>query len=186
MDNVWYYAEGNKSVGPVSLADLTAILSRVSNAKDVLVWREGLSNWEKAQNVRELVSVVVRPPPINLPTSHSGANVGKSQKSTEPLLAVDSAHVRKITNPQYLIYKAKIANSILILYLTIFLSPMLSQAYLIDQLRSLVIQYGYGHVPMQLIPTWIDFIDTAVQITSVCWYFILLACIMYCFSLASG
>jgi hypothetical protein len=51
MSDVWYYAEGEKSVGPLSLADLTAILSRVSNAKDVLVWRDGFEQWQRAATV---------------------------------------------------------------------------------------------------------------------------------------
>ena len=70
MSDVWYYAEGDKSVGPLPLADLTAILSRVSNAKDVLVWRDGFSNWVKAENVPELASHVMKlqpPLPIYLP-----------------------------------------------------------------------------------------------------------------------
>jgi hypothetical protein len=42
MSDVWYYAEGDKSVGPLTLTQLKTILSRVSDAKDVLVWRDGL------------------------------------------------------------------------------------------------------------------------------------------------
>src|SRR2546423_140895 len=64
MENVWHYAEGSKSVGPISVADLTTILSRVSNAKDVLVWRDGFSNWEKAENVPELAAFAIKPPPL--------------------------------------------------------------------------------------------------------------------------
>ena len=70
MSDVWYYAEGQKSVGPLSLADLTAILSRVSNAKDVLVWRDGFEQWQRAATVAELAAFVNRPPkPPPLPPS---------------------------------------------------------------------------------------------------------------------
>jgi len=64
MDDIWYYAEGDKSVGPLSLADLTAILSRLSNAKNTFVWRDGFSSWVKAENVPELVRHVIKPPPL--------------------------------------------------------------------------------------------------------------------------
>lgn len=64
MDNIWYYAEGDKSVGPISLSDLTAVLSRISNAKNVLVWRDGFSGWEKTEKVPELAPYVIKPPPL--------------------------------------------------------------------------------------------------------------------------
>jgi hypothetical protein len=67
MDDVWYYAEGDKLVGPLSLADLKAVLSRLSNAKSTLVWRDGFSSWVEAENVPDLASYVIKPPP--LPTS---------------------------------------------------------------------------------------------------------------------
>ena len=62
MDDLWYYAEGDKPVGPLSLPDMTAILARVSDAKNVLVWREGFSNWIKAENVPDLAPYVIRSP----------------------------------------------------------------------------------------------------------------------------
>ena len=64
MSDIWYYAQGDDPVGPLSLADLKAILSRVSDAKNVLVWRRGFAEWKKAENVTELAAVVIRPPPI--------------------------------------------------------------------------------------------------------------------------
>jgi hypothetical protein len=67
MDDIWYYAEGDKSVGPLSLADLTAFLSHASNARSTLVWRDGFSSWVKAESVPELARYVIKPPP--LPTS---------------------------------------------------------------------------------------------------------------------
>ena len=64
MSDIWYYADGDKSVGPLSFADLTAVLSRVSNPKDVLVWRIGFEQWKIAQAVPELKASAVRPPPL--------------------------------------------------------------------------------------------------------------------------
>jgi hypothetical protein len=64
MSDAWYYAEGDKSIGPIALADLIAILSRVSKAQSVLVWRDGLSNWVEAKDLPELAPHVVKPPPL--------------------------------------------------------------------------------------------------------------------------
>jgi|ERR1039458_7021062 hypothetical protein len=68
MTNVWYYALEGKSVGPLSLADMMAILSRVSNAKDVLVWQNGYEHWKRAANVPELAAVCNLPPPLQVDT----------------------------------------------------------------------------------------------------------------------
>jgi hypothetical protein len=64
MSDVWYYAEDQKTVGPLTLAELTAILCRVSNPMDVLVWQNGASGWEKAQNVKELAAYLISPQPL--------------------------------------------------------------------------------------------------------------------------
>ena len=64
MSDIWYYSDGEKSVGPISLFDLTAILSIVSNAKDVLVWQNGFEHWKRAADVPELASFVIKPPPL--------------------------------------------------------------------------------------------------------------------------
>jgi hypothetical protein len=49
----WYYSDGDEPVGPVSLADLTAILSRIANAKNLLIWRDGFEEWQRAETVPE-------------------------------------------------------------------------------------------------------------------------------------
>jgi YidC/Oxa1 family membrane protein insertase len=68
MSDAWYYADGEKPVGPLAFADLTAILSRVSNAEDVLVWRAGFEQWQRAVSVAELAAFVIKPPkPPHLP-----------------------------------------------------------------------------------------------------------------------
>jgi hypothetical protein len=64
MTNNWYYAEGDKPVGPISLADLISILSRVSKAESVLVWRDGLPTWIEAKNLPELAPHLITPPPL--------------------------------------------------------------------------------------------------------------------------
>ena len=67
MTDIWYYVEGDKSVGPLTLADITAILSREFNARNVLVWRDGFSSWLKVEDVPELAQHVIKAPPIPKP-----------------------------------------------------------------------------------------------------------------------
>jgi GYF domain 2 len=64
MSDIWYYAKGDKSVGPLSLADLTSILSHVSSPEDVLVWKAGFEKWQRASSVSELAVLVIKPPPL--------------------------------------------------------------------------------------------------------------------------
>jgi GYF domain 2 len=65
MNNVWYYAQGDKSIGPLTLSELKAILSCVSEAKNVLVWRDSFSSWIRAENVPELAACLIKPPPLS-------------------------------------------------------------------------------------------------------------------------
>jgi fumarate reductase subunit D len=81
MSDAWYYAEGDKAVGPVSLADLEKRLFLVSNAKEVLVWRDGLANWVKAKNLPELTQHVIKPPP--LPIRRGVAGTSEHRKAPE-------------------------------------------------------------------------------------------------------
>jgi hypothetical protein len=64
MSDVWYYARGGKSVGPLTLGELKIALSGVSEAKDILVWRDSFSNWLKVEDVPELAPHVIKPPPL--------------------------------------------------------------------------------------------------------------------------
>jgi GYF domain 2 len=64
MSDVWYYSVEGKAVGPLSLADLTTILSHISNAKDVIVWQSGFEHWKRAADVPELAAFVIKPPPL--------------------------------------------------------------------------------------------------------------------------
>ena len=50
----WYYARGNKQMGPVSSAELKRLATAGEILPDDLVWREGLAEWTSARNVRGL------------------------------------------------------------------------------------------------------------------------------------
>jgi hypothetical protein len=64
MSAFWYYAEGTETIGPVTFDELIKMLSRLSNARGVLVWREGFDDWKAAETVREIVEKLFRPPPL--------------------------------------------------------------------------------------------------------------------------
>jgi hypothetical protein len=73
---LWYYAEGAEAQGPLSLAELVALLSRIDDLRQVKVWRHGFDDWKAVEEVREVAQRVVRPspsasasPPLPAPTT---------------------------------------------------------------------------------------------------------------------
>jgi hypothetical protein len=87
MDDVWYYAARDQSVGPISLANLIQVLSRTNGARDVLVWRDGFANWEKASSVSELAVHVIKPPP--LPAAPPPLPRRTNPEISPPIIAID-------------------------------------------------------------------------------------------------
>ena len=57
----WYFARGNKQMGPVSAVDLKRLAAAGELLPDDLVWREGLAEWTKARNVRGLFEEESKP-----------------------------------------------------------------------------------------------------------------------------
>jgi uncharacterized RDD family membrane protein YckC len=45
MPNSWYYASGNRQVGPISEGELDALVDSGAVNAGTLVWHQGLSNW---------------------------------------------------------------------------------------------------------------------------------------------
>ena len=64
MSDVWYYAEGGKTFGPLPLRDLQQALAGQSNPDEVLVWTVGFAEWKRAGDLLELRSLTLRPPPL--------------------------------------------------------------------------------------------------------------------------
>jgi hypothetical protein len=67
MSDIWYYAEGETTVGPFSQTELIGILAQVPGARNVLVWRDGIVNWQKASEFPDLLPYVIKPPPVPVP-----------------------------------------------------------------------------------------------------------------------
>jgi hypothetical protein len=70
MSDLWYYAEGDTTNGPLSSEELVEFLKRKPDAGDVLVWQPGFRNWVKAASVPELARLLAIPPP--LPSKRGG------------------------------------------------------------------------------------------------------------------
>src|SRR6516165_1820869 len=64
MANGWHYAQGEKTFGPVDLKELQVVFSRISDPRNLLVWKAGLEGWERAGNVPELAQFIDKPPPL--------------------------------------------------------------------------------------------------------------------------
>ncbi len=63
MTDTWYYSHNEERVGPFSLAGLRIDLQKISDTKDLLVWRTGFSGWQRADSIREISTFFPMPPP---------------------------------------------------------------------------------------------------------------------------
>jgi tetratricopeptide (TPR) repeat protein len=63
MSEIWYYAGQDGSEGPVTVRELKDALARFTKPRDVLVWRDGFSQWTRAKDVPELKTPEVPAPP---------------------------------------------------------------------------------------------------------------------------
>jgi hypothetical protein len=63
VSNFWYCEEDDKAVGPLTLVELKTRLSQAANANGILVWREGMEDWQSAGRVPELIALITSQPP---------------------------------------------------------------------------------------------------------------------------
>jgi GYF domain 2 len=64
MPDLWYYADQNGRVGPLTLQELLDTLATLPDASEVLVWCDKFSDWKRAGDVVELRARIVVPPPL--------------------------------------------------------------------------------------------------------------------------
>ena len=93
MSELWYYAEGGETRGPLSLADLVGNLSQVSDPEKVLVWQKGFENWKPVSAVSEVAGQMIRPPPLR-PTPPPVVSPAKPPSKIHELVV-------KILSPRY-------------------------------------------------------------------------------------
>jgi hypothetical protein len=60
----WHYVSEDRTVGPLDVKDLQAVLANSSDARNMLVWRVGLKEWARAGKVPELATLIDRPPAV--------------------------------------------------------------------------------------------------------------------------
>jgi hypothetical protein len=84
----WYYAKEDSAVGPLSLTDMTAILSSVASPTNVLVWRDGFPDWVRAGNVPEIAPRLVKPPPLPGSMPHLPPNAKATRISSNKLAGI--------------------------------------------------------------------------------------------------
>jgi len=64
MNDSWYFANKDQSVGPFKLAELQALLRQVPSWEGLMVWGKGFSQWQRAGSVPEILALFDTPPPI--------------------------------------------------------------------------------------------------------------------------
>jgi uncharacterized RDD family membrane protein YckC len=63
----WWYADGNAKAGPVPEEELRTLIQSRAISRDALVWSEGMAEWKRARDVRELIEPSLgstTPPPL--------------------------------------------------------------------------------------------------------------------------
>jgi hypothetical protein len=83
MNEFWYYTEGNETRGPIAFDQLIKLLSQLPTPKGILVWRQGFADWTAAENVREIVDNLIRPPPL-MPRQSVTASEAVAETTTPP------------------------------------------------------------------------------------------------------
>jgi hypothetical protein len=63
LSETWYYADYKGQIGPVTLQQLKVTLPHLSEPENVLVWRDGFTDWMRAGDVPEFRAQTSRPPP---------------------------------------------------------------------------------------------------------------------------
>jgi GYF domain 2 len=63
MTDGWHYVEGERTVGPIDLREMQIVLSKISDPRNLWVWKIGFKDWERAGNVQELAEFIYNPPP---------------------------------------------------------------------------------------------------------------------------
>src|SRR5580692_3439147 len=64
MPDSWYITINGTEVGPLTLQELKATLATFADAKDMLVWRDGLADWKPVRDLRELLFQAAPLPPL--------------------------------------------------------------------------------------------------------------------------
>jgi hypothetical protein len=64
MSAGWHYAEGGKTTGPLGIEEMQSVLSKMSDPRNLWVWKVGFKSWARAGDVQELAEFIDQPPPL--------------------------------------------------------------------------------------------------------------------------
>ncbi|MEN6459576.1 MAG: DUF4339 domain-containing protein [Thermoguttaceae bacterium] len=92
----WYYARDNKQTGPVSAQELKRLATAGELRPEDLVWREGLTEWSPARNVRGLFDDSAA-----LPTGASGVKIASVMPRTTnaPAVGAGQGDISPVAHP---------------------------------------------------------------------------------------
>lgn len=69
---LFYVALDGDSVGPLAASELSHLIAGGRVTKETYVWRPGMTDWQPAENVPEVLKLVALTPPPVPPQSHNG------------------------------------------------------------------------------------------------------------------
>lgn len=65
QEMIYYVLFEGKQAGPFSVSELSRLISEKKVVKETLVWRPGMAEWKKAEDVPDVLKLVALvPPPI--------------------------------------------------------------------------------------------------------------------------
>jgi hypothetical protein len=82
MQDGWFYADGDKPVGPLALDAMVATLRTMSRPESVSLWHESLADWRAAKDVPQIAAHISRPPSIPKP-QFKNATVQRPEPSSK-------------------------------------------------------------------------------------------------------
>jgi Protein of unknown function (DUF2569)/GYF domain 2 len=95
MTDLWYYAEGESSRGPLSINELIPLLVRISDPRRIMIWRHGFDDWKPVEEVHEVAQQVFRPPPLK--PGSPPISLASARLVREPVVdAEEAAHFKDV------------------------------------------------------------------------------------------
>src|SRR5262245_4633966 len=88
----WFYAQGDKRLGPVELAALAEMIVTGQLPTTALVWRQGLAAWTAAERIPEIAEHL--PPP--LPAEPEAAPAPPPPKPAARPVVADSPRIAEL------------------------------------------------------------------------------------------
>jgi len=93
MEKQWYYADGEKTEGPVSESSLMQMISCSEISKDTLVWTEGMTDWTSASNIGKFDNKSKLSAHYDIPTTHESTEHEIVKQNYLPVILIVSAVV---------------------------------------------------------------------------------------------